>query len=381
MFERLQKLKNLGKNSAFLWGPRQTGKSTLLKKLFPKSLYYDLLLSDEFVRLSNRPFLLRQEILANHKKLPVVIDEVQNIPALLNEVHWLMVNHNINFIMCGSSARKLKRYGANLLGGRALRYELLPLVYKEISNFNLIKALNNGLLPRHYIAKNVFPLLQAYVGDYLKEEISHEAISRTIPVFGRFLESSAFSNGEVINYTNIASDCGISAVTVKNYFQILFDTLIAKTVPSFRKKPKRRVILADKFYFFDIGVVNYLLKRKNIAPGTELFGRTFEHFVFQEITAHSSYSGLNYPICYWRTASQLEVDFILADGHTALEVKGVEEVLPRHLSGLKAFCQEYTPKNAIVVSLDKRPRRIGKINILPWKTFLNRLWNNEVIKL
>ena len=381
MYKRKQVLSGRGKESCFLWGARQTGKSTLLKELFPDSPRYDLLLSDEYGRLRRSPALLREELLAEPPgDLPVVIDEVQKIPELLDEVQWLIVNHRMQFILCGSSARKLKRSGANLLGGRALRFELAPLVSAEIPDFDLLRALNKGLLPRHYSAEKSLGLMEAYIGDYLKEEIAAEALTRNIPAFSRFLESAAFSNGEVLNYQNIASECGVSAPTVKQYFQILEDTLIARSVPSFQKRPKRRVIQAPRFYFFDVGLANFLLKRSAIVPRSENFGRAFEHFIHQELSAHSRYSGLHYPISYWRTASQLEVDFILGDHQVAIEVKGTEQVMSQHLKGLKAFREEYKTKHSIVVSLDAKPRIVDGILILPWETFLKRLWAGELVE-
>ncbi len=380
MIIRQQKLLKLGKESCFLWGARQTGKSTLLKQLFPKSPYYDLLLSDEFDRLNRRPALLREELLIGHpKNIPIIIDEVQKIPSLLDEVQWLIVNHHYSFILCGSNARKLKRGGANLLGGRALRYELYPLIYKEIPEFDLLRALNNGLLPRHYLAKDAQPLLQAYVVNYLKEEIAAEALTRNIPAFAKFLEAAAFSNGEIASYTSIASDCGISAPTVKEYFQILEDTLIGKLLPSYQKRPKRRVIQAPRFYFFDVGLANYLIKRGKIVLRSESFGKAFEHFIFQELTAHSHYSGSNYNLAYWRTASQLEVDFILGDHEVAVEVKSTDMASSQHLRGLKAFNEEYKVKKSILVSLDPKPRLVDGIHILPWKVFLEKLWAGEIL--
>ena len=381
MFKRLQEFHKRGKESAFLWGARQTGKSTLLKNLFPKARYYDLLLSEEFVRLSRKPSLLREELLAmpDAHAQPVIIDEVQKIPALLDEVHWLIVNKKISFILCGSSARKLKRVGANLLGGRALRYELYPLVSSEIPDFDLLRAVNNGCLPRHYAAADAHNRLEAYLGDYLKEEIASEALSRNIPAFAHFMDAEAFSNGEMVNYNNIASDCGVSAPTVKEYFNILEDTLIGYFLPVYQKRPKRRTIRTPKFYFFDVGIANSLLKRGHIAPGTELFGKAFEHLIFQEIKAHQHYSGVNYSLSYWRTSSGNEVDFILGDHEVAIEVKSTDTVAPHHLKGLCAFSEEYKVKKSIVVSLDKYPRVCGNVTVLPWKDFLGQLWNGKII--
>ncbi len=380
MYKRNQVLADRRQESCFLWGARQTGKSTLLKELFPGSPRYDLLLSDEYRRLRTRPSLLREELLAAPPgSLPVVIDEVQKIPELLDEVQWLIVNRRARFILCGSSARKLKRNGANLLGGRALRFELFPLTYPEIPDFDLSRALNNGLLPRHYQADHPRGLIEAYVGDYLKEEIAAEALTRNIPAFSRFLESASFSNGEIVNYQNIASECGVSAPTVKQYFSILEDTLVARFVPSFQKRPKRRVVQAPRFYFFDLGLANFLLKRGPVSPRSEAFGKAFEHFIYQELAAHSHYSGRRYPISYWRTASQLEVDFVLGEHQVAVEVKGTEQATPQHLKGLKAFGEEYKTKHSILVSLDSKPRLLNGITVLPWETFLKRLWAGDFI--
>jgi predicted AAA+ superfamily ATPase len=282
--------------------------------------------------------------------------------------------------MSGSSPRKIIRSNTNLLGGRALRYELYPLISQEIPNFDLIKALNNGLLPRHYLSATPKKLISAYVGNYLRDEIAGEAKIRNVANFSRFLESAAFSNGEMVNYTNIASECGVSAVTVKEYFQILEDTLIGRYLPAYQKKPKRRVITAPKFYFFDIGIVNHLLKRGRIEFGSELFGNTFEHFIYNELYVHSSYSGKDYPIYYWRTASQIEIDFVLGNNDVAIEVKATNNVQVKHLKGLKAFKEEYAVKQLILVCNEPLPRISDGIRILPWKIFLEELWAGKIIQ-
>jgi len=379
MYNRKQTFIDAEKESIFFWGARQTGKSTLLKTLYPDALTFDLLLSREYERLSKTPDILRETVLADLNADLVIIDEIQRIPSLLNEVHWLIANSQVRFILTGSSPRRILRSDSNLLGGRALRYELYPLVSAEIPEFDLLRALNHGLLPRHYDSKNPNKLISAYIGNYLRDEIASEARIRNVGLFARFLEMAALTNGEMVNYTNIASDCGVSATTVKEYFQILEDTLIGRYLPAFQKRPKRRVVTTPKFYLFDVGITNFLLNRSEIKPNSELFGKAFEHFIYQEIYAHSRYSGKEYPICYWRTASQLEIDFVLGDHEVAIEVKATEQANSRHLKGLKAFAEEYNVKKKILISNDPLPRLMGDTLILPWKVFLERLWNDEII--
>ena len=383
MYNRILHLDLTKQQTCFLWGPRQTGKSTLIRTLYPRARRYDLLLADVYRALIDRPELIREECLAagldgESQVDPIVIDEVQRIPELLNEVHWLAENKGLRFLLCGSSARKLKRGGGNLLGGRAVRYQLHPLVSAEIPDFSLEKALNAGLLPRHYLSARPRRLIQAYVGDYLREEIAAEALTRNIPAFSRFLEVAALSNGELINYNTIAAECGVSAPTVKGYFQILEDTLIGRFVPTFRRRAKRRVVVAPRFYFFDVGVVAHLTGRGQIQPGSELFGRAFEHFIYMEVSAYSSYSGAFYPVSYWRTTSGFEVDFIFGD--VALEVKSTSRIQDRHLKGIRAFKEEFNMARYLVVSRDASPRRTPDgILILPWRDFLDQLWSGEIV--
>lgn len=379
MLVRLQSFPESNKESFFLWGARQTGKSTLLKAKFPDSIWFDLLLSDEYERLRRNPTVFREVVLADSENKLVVVDEIQRLPELLNEVHWLIVNKGRQFVLSGSSPRKILRTETNLLGGRALRYELFPFVSEEIPEFDLLKALNNGLLPRHYLASNARRLQASYIGNYLKDELIRESQIRNIGVFTQFLEAAAFSNGEMVNYSNIATDCGVSSHTIKSYFQILEETLIGRFVQAYQYRPKRRVIQAPKFYFFDIGIANYLLKRGAVAFKSESFGNAFEHFIYQEIYAHSHYSGLDYGISYWRTASQLEVDFILGQHEVAIEVKSSDNISSRHLRGLKAFMEEYSVRKAVIVCTEPRPRLIGNIHVLPWKLFLKQLWNGKIM--
>jgi predicted AAA+ superfamily ATPase len=379
MFIRILKLEEAAEESLFLWGARQTGKSTLLETLFPEARRYDLLQSEEFERFFRRPALLREELENANKNTLVIIDEVQKIPQLLDEVHWLMSHCGIRFILCGSSARKLMRVGANLLGGRALRTVLYPLVSAEIPNFDLLRAVNNGMLPRHYTVENAQRRLQAYIGDYLNEEIRAEALSRNLLTFTRFMEIAAQCSGEMIVYKNIAQDCGVSANTVKEYFNILEQTMIGYLISGFSGTNKRISILAPKFYYFDVGIVNYLLKRKNLEQGTVDFGHAFEHLIMQEIIAYMGYNFSDEKITYWRTQSGYEVDCIVGHGRVAIEFKSCEEVKSRHTKGLKAFQEEFPQVKLVVVSFDKYRRTMNGVEIYPAKEFLSELWNGKII--
>jgi len=379
MYTRVFGLEDAKDDSVFLWGARQTGKSTLLKKLFPNCRYYDLLKGEQFERLNRRPELLRQELLTSQENDLIIIDEVQKIPQLLDEVHWLITNHKLRFILCGSSARKLKRSGANLLGGRAVRNVLLPLVSSEIPDFDLSKAINNGMLPRHYMAKNPGKRLQAYIGDYLQEEIRAEALTRNLSTFARFMEIAAISSGEMMNYNNIASECGVSAPTIKEYFSILEDTMVGYMIPAYKKVIKRRVILAPRFYYFDIGITNHLLRRRNLEQGSPEYGKAFEQLVIQELYAYCTYNDIEPGLSYWRTSSGYEVDAILGDAMLAVEIKSSREIHAHHLKGLKAFAEEYPDTRRVVVSNEYHRRITSGVEIFPLPEFLQELWKGSFI--
>ncbi len=377
MLARKINLQDAHNDSLFLWGARQTGKSTLLKMMFPHTRYIDLLKSDEFERYNRRPALLREELELLPENELIIIDEIQKSPALLDEVHWLMSNRNLRFILSGSSARKLRRGGVNLLGGRAVRKHLYPFVSAEIPDFNLLKACNNGMLPRHYLVENAVNQLHAYVGDYLQQEIKAEALTRNLNIFSRFMEVAALSNGEIINYNNIATECGVSAPTVKEYFSILEETLIAYIIPAYTRNVKRRVIQSPKFYYFDVGIANFLLRRTAINPGSPEFGHAFEHLIMQEIIAYIGYFKPQLSLSYWRTSSGYEVDAIIGNAQVAIEIKSSEEVQSNHTKGLKAFSEEFPDARLVIVSMDKYPRRMNNVEIYPALQFLSMLWNTD----
>ncbi len=369
--------------SAFLWGPRKTGKSTYLRSAFPASITFDLLQTDLMLELTKSPALLRERLLATRPeelRSPVILDEVQKVPQLLDEVHWLIENRGLSFILCGSSARKLKRGGANLLGGRAWRYEMHPLVSVEIGDLNLLQALNRGLVPSHYLSPQYRRSLEAYVVDYLKEEVFDEGLTRNVAAFSRFFEAMGYSHGDLTSYANIARDCGVDAKTVKEYYQILVDTLLGIFVEPWKKRQERQVIgKAPKFYLFDVGVAGALTRRHIAEERGEQFGRALEHFVLMEVLAHRSYRELGYDIHFWRTKSGFEVDFVLGDGEVAVEVKGTSRVDPSDFRSLRAFIEDNRPHHAILVCNERAPRVVEGIEVLPWREFLARLWDGHIL--
>ncbi|MBR1941431.1 MAG: ATP-binding protein [Bacteroidaceae bacterium] len=380
MLERIEKLKEIQEDSIFLWGARQTGKSTLLKALFPNAPYYDLLKSDVYTALSLRPSQLREECLMLEEGTLVIIDEVQKLPILLDEVHWLMTNRDIRFILSGSSARKLRRQGANMLGGRAIRKVLYPLVSAEIPDFDITRALNNGMLPRHYLVNDASNRLQAYIGDYLQQEIISEAIVRKLDSFTRFLQVAALSNAEIVNYSNIAQDCGISSKSVKEYFDILQETMIGYFLPAYTKVVKRKVIQSPKFYYFDVGIPNYLLHRTPLRKGTVEYGHALEHLIIQELIAYLGYQGQGKTLSYWHTAdNRYEVDAVIGDAEIGIEIKSSTSISSQDTKGLKAFGEEHPDAKLLLVSMEECPRLMNGIEIWPAALFLQKLWEGVYV--
>ena len=361
--------------SAFLWGPRKTGKTHWLNNVFPKQVRIDLLQTDVFAEYASRPSLLRERY-GGHKHL-LVIDEIQMVPDLLNEVHWLIENRGLAFLMTGSSARKLRRQHANLLGGRARRYTMHPLVYQETEGFKIEEVMLSGLLPPHFLSEDPVADLRAYVADYLKEEIAAEARVQNIPAFAEFLRVAALTAGELLNYTNVAREAGVSAKVVRSYFQILEDTLLGFRLAPWGKARRRRLIETEKFYLFDVGVSNYLARRTPRA-GTSEFGKAFEQYLLMELKAYQAYVNPELDIHYWRTSTGLEVDFILGDMQVAFEVKA-GRVHEGDLAGLKALLSEYGIKRAMIVSMENQRRRLQDfVEVLPWREFLAELWSGAL---
>lgn len=360
----------LKQKSHFLFGPRQTGKSTLVQHRLPAAKVYNLLDNTLFLEFNARPGRLKEEV-AGRDDL-VVIDEIQRVPQLLNEVH-LLIEKGVRFLLTGSSARKLRSGGVNLLGGRAREAYLHPFVTVELGKlFDLNRALNTGLIPSVYFSNEPKKDLASYVGAYLKTEIAAEALTRNVPAFSRFLGVAALCNAKIVNFSNVANDAQVKRTTVYEYFEILKDTLLLRELAAFRKGAKRKPVCSSKYYFFDTGVARQLQGRVAVTPGTPEYGDAFETFIMNEVFAFSDYARpLN--LSFWRTTTHYEVDLVI-DEHIALEIKGKTQISPDDLNGLKAIAEEGRFKRLICVSLDKRPRKVGKIEILPYQEFLGILW-------
>jgi len=361
--------------SFFLFGPRGTGKTTWVKTAFPKAVYVDLLEAELFNNLLANPQRMENLIPEGFKDW-IIIDEVQRVPELLNEVHRLIEKYKYKFILTGSSARKIKRKGQNLLAGRALTYYMHPLTVSELGkDFNLVHSLKYGQLPSVYIEKDPKAYLESYVKTYLEEEIQQEGLTRNLARFARFLEAASFSQGSILNISSVARDCSVERKVVENYFSILEDLLMAYRVPVFTKKAKRRMISHPKFYFFDVGVYRTLRPAGPLDMPEEIEGTSLETLLFQELNAANTDYGLGYKIYYWRTAGNAEVDFVLYGdkGMRAFEIKRTARVSGVMLKGLKSFLRDYPISKAYFIYGGSREMRDGRISILPIENALRRL--------
>jgi predicted AAA+ superfamily ATPase len=378
-YSRLSQISEIIKlKSCFLLGPRQTGKSTLLKTALAEAPVWNLLDVSVFLNVSADPSIIRRQIRAmKPKPSVVVIDEIQKLPLLLNEVHLMIEEDKIRFVLTGSSARALRRQGVNLLAGRARMSYLHPFVSRELgSDFDLLRALNRGLIPSIYLSDAFDSDLADYAGTFLKEEIMNEGLSRNIPAFSRFLEVAALSNGTVINFTNLASDTQAKRTTVVDWYDVLKDTLIAHELPAWNKSIKRKAIQAGKYYLFDTGVARHLAKAPLITERSKAFGDAFEHFLFLELKAAQSYAYLQ-DLHYWRSTSGFEVDF-LVNNSIAIEAKGKINLDSKDFKGLKAIGDEPGIRRRILVCMREKKEVHSGIEVMPWQEFLELLWNKNL---
>lgn len=381
-FKRALDLSESKGTTFFLWGTRQTGKSSLLKDSFAGSLWIDLLQADQYQRYLLRPELLRQEVRQNptvHRH--IVIDEIQKVPTLLDEVQWLMENAKVNFALCGSSAVKVRRGGTNLLGGRALRYRLRGLSAIELgSDLYLERFLNRGYLPKIYQSRQWRSMLRSYAYDYLSTEIAAEGLTRNLPAFSNFLRIAAHSDTEIINVTNIAAECGISVPTAKSHYQTLEDSMLGDWLPAFQGKQNRRITKLPKFYFHDVGIVNELARRSYFEQGTELFPRAFENWVHHELRCYLEYRQQFKDLYYWRLSGGTEVDFIIGDMEVAVEAKTSSNITNQRLKGLRSLVVDNpNVRKRVVVSLETKSRTTDDdIEILTVSDFVHKLWDGYI---
>jgi len=360
-------------HSAFLFGPRQTGKTTHIRQEFPNAIFYNLLETNVFRELRERPELIRQRLTGS--ETVIVIDEIQRLPELLFEVHAMIErNPGLRFILTGSSARSLRTRGVNLLGGRATKLEMHPLITTELGEPRIVERCRWGSLPSVLLSKQPEKMLRAYISSYLTDEIRAEGFVKNLQTFSRFLDVAAASNAQLVNFTEAGSDSGVPPRTVREHFQLLEDTLLGATLQPFQQGRKRKPVATAKFYIFDVGVANHLRKRTEINAGSPEFGECFEHLVWQELRAWLSYNQSDEPLTFWRTHSGYEVDFVIGD-HTAIEVKASELVPERALKNMRKFSEELPLKRRIVVSLEPAPRKTDDgIEIIPFRHFMDELW-------
>lgn len=377
MFQRILKRPD---DSTLLLGPRATGKSTWIEQQFPGVTTYDLLQTSEALRLARDPSVLGSEVDSLKPGTWVVIDEVQKVPALLDEVHRLTEKRKLRFLLSGSSARKLRRSGANLLAGRALRAAFFPLVSQELGRVPALDKIAYGMLPRAVSLERPRAYLEAYCETYIREEVQSEALTRNIGGFARFLEIAARQNGMVTNASNIASDAQVARQTVQGYFEVLVDTLLGFWLPAWRPRRKTKLVLHPKFYFFDAGVARTLTGRLAYPPTGEEFGVLFETYLLHELRAWLSLTGRRYPLSFFRTHDEVEVDVLFesARGHVAIEMKSAKRWRGEFAKGLRRVKEEIPGCRCLGVYAGERALRFEEIEVLPYPRFLARLWSGDL---
>jgi len=361
--------------SFFLFGPRGTGKTTWVKSKFTNAVYVDLLEAEIFNDLLANPQRLENFIPRDFNDW-VIIDEIQRIPELLNEVHRLIEKDKNKFILTGSSARKIRRKGVNLLAGRALSYHMYPLTAAELGeDFNLNHSLTYGHLPCVCTEKNPKAYMESYVKTYLEEEVRQEGLARNLGAFFRFLEAASFSQGQVLNISSVARDCSVERKVVENYFSILEDLLVGYRIPAFTKRARRRLISHPKFYFFDVGLYRTLRPTGPLDMPEEIGGHAFETLFLQELRAMNDYLQTGYNIFYWMTANNTEVDFVLYGnkGIKAFEIKRTGRPSSSMMKGLRAFKKDYSDARTYLIYGGERQLRDGDIAILSMQDALKEL--------
>lgn len=367
--------------TTLLLGPRATGKSTWLEQVLPSAHRWDLLDTRLALALAAEPSRFAREVEALPPKAWVVVDEVQKVPALLDEVHRLDGKQGRRFVLSGSSARKLKRGGANLLAGRALRIDMFPLVTPEQGPLP-VERLTYGCLPRVATLERPRPYLESYVDTYLREEIQAEALTRNIGGFARFLEVAGRQNGQVTNATGIARDAQVARQTVQGYFDVLVDTLLGFWLPAWKLKRATKLVAHPKFYFFDSGVARALSGRLPYPPTTEELGTLFETYLLHELRAFLSYSALGYPPHFFRTHDGVEVDVLLETtrGFVALEFKSATEWRSAWSAGFRRLREELPQVRCVGVFLGERAQKGDGFEVLPYRQFLSALWDGSLIR-
>jgi len=368
--------KALASKSVLLLGPRQTGKSSLIREELAPDRVFNLLDQSTFLQISRRLSSLRESLRPEDKL--IVIDEIQKLPQLMDEIHLMIEEQKKRFLLTGSSARKLRRSYTKLMGGRTRSIYMHPLIHRELGkDFDLARVLSYGCLPHVWLSPEPFAELVDYVGDYLQQEILAEAVTRGIDQYSRFLTQIATATTQILNIDGLSRDSQLAPSTTRRYLEILSDTMVATQIDPWQAGKKRKAITSTKLLFFDVGVVNALLEIDGYNPRSNDAGWQLEQYIGQELLAYCDYSDRNIKLNFWRSTDKCEVDYVLGDA-VAIEVKHTSSVTEKDLKGLTAIHAEGKWRHKIVVSRDPIPRRIGDIDILPVEEFLQRLWNNDL---